>query len=174
VVGVIACWFFWRYLLFIKPDVSISPFIAMSRNETTGRPVFRFKIYNKGNRQVIGITLNAWVCRLIDAPGGQISRALYRLPIPNSETRTLNPKDKSERPWGLSPDAYLSSEPEFDLLQLLADPNRKILITLRTTDALSGTTVVKQKTFERRQIKEGMFRVGERMEVEPFAISPNH
>ena len=61
---------FWKYLLWVRPDVSIAPKIAVSRNDQTGIKTYRFKIYNNGRHQVIGITLKAWLCDLIELPGG--------------------------------------------------------------------------------------------------------
>lgn len=168
IFGVIACWLFWKYLLVLKPNVAIAPVIAMTRNEQTGRRIFRFKIYNKGARQVIGITLNGWVVELLDVPGGQITKALYKFPIRNSETMALNPENTFERPWDLNAETYFRTEPEFDTLELLSHPGRRVMITLRVSDALSGTTVVQQKTYEHSDFKEGMFRIGESMEIEPI------
>jgi hypothetical protein len=59
IFGVIACWLFWRYLLFLKPNVEVAPFISFIKNEKTGRRRFQFKILNRGKQQVTGITLNA-------------------------------------------------------------------------------------------------------------------
>jgi hypothetical protein len=95
-----------------------------------------------------------------------VSYGLYRFPILNSETKALNPIGNSERPWGLTPEARFNSESEFDAYELLADSARKIMITLRVTDALSGTTVVQQKVYGIEQIKEGIFKIGDSFEVE--------
>lgn len=165
VFGIIACWLFWKYLLFLKPNIEIAPLISFTKNEKTGRKIFRFKIVNRGVRQVTGITLNAWLCDLMGIPGGKVSRGLYRFPIKNSDTLTLNPEKQAERPWGLTPESTFKSEPEFDAYGLLAVPNHKIMITLRVADAISGTTVVTQKVYGREHIKEGMFEIGGSMKV---------
>lgn len=166
VLGVAGCWGFWRYLLWVRPNVSIAPKIAVSKNDQTGRNVYRFKIYNNGGHQVIGITFKAWLCDLIDLPGGKASHSLSTLPIFNTDTTTLSCRRKADRPWGLTPETFFRSEPDFDVESLLANPGKRILVTLRVTDALSGTTVVQQRTFSKHDLQYGTFCLGEGLEIE--------
>ena len=165
-LGVLGSWLFWKYLLYIRPDVSIAPKIAVSIDEQTGKRVYRFKMHNNGRHQVKDITLGAWVCDLMTVPGGQVSRGLCTLPLNNSQTLTLAPNGDADRPWGLTPEAVFRSAPDFDVETLLDEPEKRILITLRVADALSGTTVVQQRTFTKNDLVLGHFRLGESLQIE--------
>lgn len=166
-MGIAGCWAFWRYLLWVQPDVSIAPKIAVSKNNQTDKNVYRFKILNNGKRQVTNITFKAWICDLMDVLGGKVSRGLYPFPINNSETATLGCKSKVERPWGLTPETVFRSEADFDVDRLLLDPDKRILVTLRVSDALSGTTVVQQRTFDKNDFVIGAFQLGESFSIKP-------
>jgi hypothetical protein len=139
----------------------------MTKDAATGKHIVRFKILNKGKNQVIGITFKAWVCDLLEVPGGKISRALYIFPISNSETATLTPERQTSRPWGLTPEQIYRSEPEFDVMELLSHSNQRILVTLRVSDAVSGTTVVQQVTYCKEDVIDGHFEFGESLEIVP-------
>ena len=165
-LGIIGSWLFWKYLLWIRPDVLIASKIAVSMDEKTGKRVYRFKILNNGRHQVKDITLGAWVCDLMTVPGGQVSRGLFTFPLNNSQTLTLAPNGNVDRPWGLTPEAVFRSVPDFDVEALLNEPEKRILITLRVTDALSGTTVVQQRTFTNNDLVWGHFRLGDSLQIE--------
>lgn len=165
-LGVLGSWLFWKYLLWIRPNVSIAPKIAISRDKQTGKRVYRFKILNNGKHQVKDVTLGAWVCDLMTVPGGQVSRSLYVFPLNNSETVSLAPNGNADRPWGLTPEVIFRSAPDFDVESLLDDPEKRVLITLRVSDALSGTTVVQQFTFTKDDLVWGHFRVGDSFQIE--------
>jgi hypothetical protein len=165
IFGLGTCWIFWKYLFWLKPKVEIAPNISFIINKDTGKKVFRFKIINKGTRQITGIKFNAWVCDLMDIPNGIVSRGLHTFPIKNSDTQTLSTIKNAERPWGLSPETTIRSEPELDVLELLTDSNKKIMVTLRVADAISGTNIVIQKVYGKDQVKEGMFAFGDSFDI---------
>lgn len=169
--GIIACWVFWRYLRWQRPKVEIARKVSLTKDAVTGKQIIRFKILNKGRNQVIGITFKAWVCDLLEVPGGKMSRGLYILPISNSETATLTPRGQTSRPWGLTPEQLYRSEPEFDVMKLLSHSDHRILITLRVSDAVSGTTAVQQVTYCRGDVIEGLFEFGESLEIIPTSAA---
>lgn len=169
VLGLLATWVFWKYMLRIKPKVEISPHIAVSPVTATGKKRYRFKFINQGSNQVIDISCNAWVCFLQDVPGGSMSHSLYQLPLTQSSTRTLGVNKNVDRPWGLTPEMTISFTPDIDMMKLMADGDRRILLTFRGTDAISGTTVVWQKTYAETDIKAGAFCFGTNMDIVDFS-----
>ena len=164
IVGIIASFIFWGYQRFIKPDVTIAPLITATRDKETGKKIYRFKIRNNGKNQVVGIIFKAWVCDLIDVPGGKISRGIADFPIKNSNTLTLAPKGRSKRPWGLTEERIFRSTPDFDFENMLSE-ERRIMVTLRVSDGLTGTTDVQQRVFSKEDVKEGIFAFGASLEV---------
>ena len=97
--------------------------------------------------------------------GGQISHSLHRLPINSSETLTLAPKGVNNRPWGLTPERIFRCEPDISIDDIMNVPNRRILVALRVSDAISGTTTVQQTTYEKKDIIQGIFGFGESLEI---------
>lgn len=165
IIGVATSWMFWRYLLWVKPKVVLSPKVSVTFDRTKGKKVYRFKIVNTGRHQAINITLRAWVADLMKVPGGEVSRAIYEMPINNSQTATLNPEKDVKRPWGLTSETTLRSEPDRDIEGMLEDCNTIIMVTLRVSDAISGTTIVQQRTYSRADIVRGMFKIGRSFEI---------
>jgi hypothetical protein len=165
IFGIVACWAFWKYLLWQRPKVAIADKIAVETNDANNSKIYRFKITNKGSNQVVSITLKAWICDLLVVAGGQISRGLHELPISNSETVTLAPKGAANRPWGLTPERIFRCESGINIDEIMAVPNRRILVTLRVTDAISGTTAVQQISYDRKDILQGNFAFGESFEI---------
>lgn len=164
-VGIISSFMFWGGQRLVKPSVSIASKIAITKDEKTGKRAYRFKVRNNGKNQVVDITFKAWICELSSVPGGNISSGVEIFPINNSNTVTLAPCGKSERPWGLTEETTFRSLPNFDVEDMLADTNRKIMVTMRCSDSVSGTTVVQQKIFTAEDIKEGQFEFGQGMEI---------
>ena len=169
--GILAAWLFWKYLLFLKPKVEISPFIVAENGSVIGENVYKFKILNNGNRQVINVVLNAWLCELMDVPGGKITTTLAQFNIRKSDTLTLSPAKNNERPWGLTPEATFRFIPHIDLEKELLPPNRRIMIALKVSDAVSGTTVVQQKTYFKKDIIYGEFKFGASLAAQDFDAS---
>jgi len=164
--GVLASWLFWRYLLGIKPRIEVSPWISCIKVSATGQNRYRIKIVNRGKNQVIGISVNAWVVYLQPVPGGEISHALYSFTTHKSETLALNPASKSDRPWGLTPETTIILGTDKDLVAELTDTKKRLMVTLRYSDAISGTTVVTQQTFDSSALIDGLFRFGTSLEIE--------
>ena len=170
-IGLLANWLFWRTLTWQRPKVVIAPEVAVERDPTTGKEIYRFKLVNRGCHQVIGITFNAWVVCLIDRPGGKITKTVKHLPTHNSATQTLAAAGDGNEPWGLVPYVFLSTQPDQPIGALLEEQGTRVLATLRVTDAVSGSTVVHQMTFTAADLVEGQFQLGNDLQVVPNAAT---
>lgn len=165
--GVIATWAFWRTLLWQQPSLDISNQVSVEVNPITGRKEFRFKVFNSGKNQVTNIKVNAWLCDLLNVPGGTVARGVHHLPLPNSETLTLCPPGKEDRPWGLPPERAFVTSPDIDVEEFLSKENHRIMLAIRFSDAITGTTVVKQVTYTKRELIYGSFALGGNLDVLP-------
>ena len=164
--GIIATFVFQFLLLQKKPKVVLAQQVSMETlNTSPARYRYSFKAQNKGRHQVVDITLRAWLCELESVEGNEVSKGVYEFSINNSETRTLAPNGKSNRPWGLTSEAEFSAESDQNILQFLSSRNHLIMITFKARDAISGTTLVLQQTYGKRDVVEGIFGFRERMVV---------
>ncbi|MGD2117330.1 MAG: hypothetical protein PVG66_03160 [Chromatiales bacterium] len=166
IAGFSASWLFWKYLLNTKPRVEISDEIAVQFHAKTQTPIYTFKLVNRGLHQVTSIYFNAWLCELVDIPRGKVTHGLYKFPISNSDTRTLASKNSADPPWGLEAEMNIATRPEIDATAYLKRGDCAILITCKYTDAISGTTVVQQKHYNRHAIVPGWFPAGDSLKVE--------
>ncbi len=165
-LGIFASWLFWRYLLWKKPNVEIASKVSLTKDDNSGKNIYIFKIANKGDNQLIDLTFEATICDILSVPGGEISRGLFKFPI--IQILSIAPKGYNKRPWGLTPERNYVSIPDIDINKLLVKPNARILITLRATDALSGTSATQQKTYCKQDIIQGEFAFGESLDIIPY------
>lgn len=172
-VGVLASWIFWKYQFELKPDVKVSDFVAVHTDEADGHEYYRFKLVNLGHQQVTDITFNAWLCELKNVPDGEVSSGVIQLPINNSNTMTLSGINDADRPWGLTPETTFRCKPDVNLLNLLKSKPYKVLITLKASNAVSGSKVVIQKTYDRESFIHGYFSKGVDLNVHPVPNKEN-
>jgi hypothetical protein len=164
-LGFASCWAFWRYLLVMKPEISISPYIAKGwSREERGKVAYRIKIYNITDTQVINIKAQCLIARLIDIPFGK-RKFGKKLQLKNDELLVLGPKSNLGDSWGISPIYVFTFEPEIDIENLM-DQGEKLIFTLSATDALSGTTVVWRKSYSKEDIKYGDFKWGLEFDIQ--------
>jgi hypothetical protein len=165
IVGLIATWLFWKYMLVLKPDVSISTQVASELStKNSGRKTYRFKIRNNGKRQVINVSLVVTICRLIDVPGGKISSKIGTI-FTKKNASALAPHSISWSSWEIPPIYIFVATPDFDVEELISQPDTRIMATLSTTDAQSGTTHVQRVTYTQHDIIEGNFIKGLGFEI---------
>ena len=89
VVGFITNGVFWKYMLFLRPDVSLSPQVAKKVDAENCQTLYRFKIRNNGKRQAVNISLTVTLCRLRDVPNGKISSNIGDV-LPRKEVSALS------------------------------------------------------------------------------------
>lgn len=165
--GIAATYAYQIYSLTRKPSIELANEVSMESLDDLGhKHLYSFKLRNCGRNQVVDITLKAWLCKLVEIDGAKVSKGVYEFCINNSNTRTLAPEGKSDRPWGLTSEAELSAESEVNVPQFLSDSSHRIMVTVKASDAISGTTIVQQQTYSNEDIKEGIFGFRDRMAVE--------
>lgn len=165
ITGFFASYIFWGYQKWQKPRIEIASEVSLLRDEISGEEICRFKILNKGKNQVINITFKAWLCKLIEVPGGKVSSVIHKFDIGNSNTLTLAGRGKSERPWGLTEETTFQCHSLANVLDELNHKENRIMVTLKASDALTGSTIVIQHVFSRRDIRRGSFHLGESMSI---------
>ncbi len=160
VLGIAASWVFWRYLVLLRPDIRVSPFVLRGPSRTSpGKIVSRIKVVNLGSRQAIDLQATCSVCKATAAlSGGERWVTLKHLPLNDDPVLALGPRSSIDDFWGISP--FFIFHTNVDVQKLLTDDTRRLLFTLRATDALSGTTVVQRVSYTAQQIAPGDFARG--------------
>ena len=158
-VGLLASWLFWKYLLILKPNLMVEDLVVETATANGGQ-CLEIGCENVGKRQIIDISIRATVCEL-HAPGTKNPlRLVTRLKMEIDRADVLNParKDK-ENDWSLPSYRKFHVLPidentgnEIDFRELIKDENRRLIFTIRATDAVSSTTTVCRKTFTVSQI----------------------
>ena len=162
-VGLIVNGVFWKYMLSLSPNVSISQQVA--RNvDATGQRVYRFKIKNNGKRQVINVSLIITLCKLRDVPEGRISSSIGTI-LPRKSISALAEHSTSWTPWELPPIYIFVAKPNFNIEKELDKPNTRMIATLSVTDAQSGTTHVQRTTYRKEDVIDGDFIKGLSLEI---------
>ncbi|CAK8713757.1 MAG: hypothetical protein CDV28_1642 [Candidatus Electronema aureum] len=164
IVGIITTWCFWKYMLFLRPNVSISPHVAKELDAEHGQAFYRFKIRNNGKRQVINVSLIITLCRLRDVPEGRISSSI-RTVLPRKNVSALAEYSRGWTPWELPPIYIFVAKIDSNVEEELDKPNTRMIATLSVTDAKSGTTYVQRTTYRKEEVVIGDFIKGLSLEV---------
>ena len=159
VVGFITNGVFWKYMLFLRPNVSLSPQVAKKLNPENCQTLYCFKIRNNGKRQTVNISLTVTLCRLRDVPNGRISSNIGDI-LPRKEISALSKYLTSWTPWELPPVYIFVAKPNFNVEKELASPNTRMIATLSATDAQSGTAHVQRITYRKEDVIAGDFVKG--------------
>jgi len=157
--GVLTSWIFWKYLLFLKPKVGISPLVAkgISNDENKhDQTVYRIKVINFGNRQVINLHGRISLTKITEINGGK-HRTARR--IRTATISALGPRKAVDDLYGILPVWVIAFQTE-EALENLINDRWKLQFTLSAQDALSGTTVVQTVIYDKHQIVNGNFRGG--------------
>ncbi len=158
-VGFVTNAVFWKYMLFLRPNVSLSPQVAKGINSENGHTLYRFKIRNNGKRQAVNVSLIVTLCRLKDVPGGRISSNIGTI-LPIKNISALAGYSTSWTPWELPPIYIFVAKPNFNLDEELDKLNTRMIATLSVTDAQSGTIHVQRTTYRKDDVVVGDFLKG--------------
>ena len=159
ILGIIGTYLFWRFQINIKPKIEISNVIAKGYSHTVAdKVVYRIKIFNKSNRQVINISIGCSLSYAVTTTNGERSFG-KGLPVKTKNIQFLGPKKNWGDPFGLSPVKIIVISDVDELEEELAN-NKKILFTVSATDAESGSTSVQRVIYELNDIKQGDFESG--------------
>lgn len=158
IFGIVSSWIFWRYLLLLKPKLEIPEVIEIAKNKNN-QIEYIYKTKNLGRRQIIDVSMRATICERINDDPEHSLRLVHKLKIELDKADVLSPKSKSLDPWGLP--NYRSfhiqqiddntNEP-VDIYGLLSDDKNRLIITIKSTDGISGTTIVTRKTYTKANI----------------------
>lgn len=163
-VGFVTNAVFWKYMLFLRPNVSLSPQVAKEIDQKNGQTLYRFKIRNNGKRQAVNISLIVTLCRLKDVPGGRISSSIGTI-LPKKNVSALEKYSTSCTTWDMTRTYIFVARPNFNAEKELGKPNTRMIATLSATDAQSGTTYVQRTTYRKEDVVNGNFTKGLSFEI---------
>ncbi|MCW5206900.1 hypothetical protein VU08_08265 [Desulfobulbus sp. F5] len=163
-VGFVTNAVFWKYMLFLRPNVSLSPQVAKEVDQKNGQILYRFKIRNNGKRQAVNVSLIVTLCRLKDVAGGRISSNIGTI-LSMKNVSALAECSVSWIPWELPPIYIFVAKPNFNAEEELGKPNTRMIATLSVTDAQSGTTHVQRTTYRKEDVVDGDFIKGLSFEI---------
>ncbi len=155
--GIIASFARIYLLKLIKPNVIISNLALLGDDNK-----IRIKLINNSNRQVIDLSASI---DIFERNSNSLLKRIKSLNITTNKYVGMDGKHTENIPWNL-PYAYTfttqSLEGEcIDIWKYLESQKdgaeRRLAITYRYSDALSGTTIVKRKTYTPKEIKRGRF-----------------
>lgn len=158
VLGVLGSWIFWRFLLFMKPDVRISDVVLKGHDRLDkGQTLYRIKVFNFGSRQVIELQASA---RLVEKRDDRwpVKREL-KLRFGGGIPTLGRKKDFGDPLLRIPPGFTFVIEGE-DCLEAEMNADRRIMFMVSAKDALSGTTVVHRKVYTAADIQTGDFARG--------------
>ncbi len=163
-IGIISSWFFWRMLLQVKPKIKVSPVLAYD----VEKGILAIKVINLGRRQAMDIQIHRFSIgeikpnqRLTTIVVGNIQRV---------ELPALGPIQDLKKLWTLSTAFVFKASNGTELVNILKASNegeRRLILTISSTDGLSGTKVVQQITYRSEDIRQGTFIKGVDFQITP-------
>ena len=159
IFGVFASWVFWRYLLFLKPKLEVPTSIKEIINKD-GNKEYIYRTKNLGKRQVVDISIKATICELTNIDPDHPLSLVHKLKIDLDNADVLCYKNKRNDPWGLPnyrgfhiQQIDENTNESINILQLLSNKKRRLIITLRSSDSISRTTVITRHTYTQDNIE---------------------
>lgn len=168
VLGFLSCWLFWRYQLTLKPSFIVSQKVASRNNPKSNTTrIYQIKLINLTSRPIINIRAKMGIHELKLYENEHRRPTIYNIELsPNTDTM-LGPKVAKIDPWSITNIHYYTARPEKILEQLFINDQRKLVLTIQATDAISGTTIIKRYTYDKDDFIEGKFAPGDRIEIIP-------
>lgn len=160
ILGLLSSWAFWRLLLLTKPKIEVAPLIAYSSKEN----ILRIKAINRSRRQAVDIDISLVVAETKD---NIQNTTIFRPELKNPHRQVLDPAHPKESAWKLPTSTVFRVSNARKILALLSADSieRRLMLTISATDAMSGTKVVDRITYTREQIQDGIFRSGKTFEI---------
>ncbi|MCI0561633.1 MAG: hypothetical protein MN733_24350 [Nitrososphaera sp.] len=158
VIGILSSWVFLYVLLFVKPQVRISPFVCYLPDQD----LLHIRVMNWGRRQATDISVQSRVEETFVVPDGFRRRTLFRPAMTFDTLVALNPLRKwnPNDVWSLPVSVNFSvkgGKHVIDLMSKAPGNERRFGFTLSATDSLSGTKVVQRIYYTIDDIKVGVF-----------------
>jgi hypothetical protein len=158
ILGIIGSYLFWRYMLFLKPQIEISPKILKGISHKFGnKTVYRIKLINIGPRSIIELKIRLTFCQLAPLGNGQEILVLQEKIFEKEVPRILGPKKNFGQHWSISPIYQYAFNIDQNVLDSL-DNQGKLVLTVICTDSLSSTTLPIRITYEKHDIEIGDFQ----------------
>jgi hypothetical protein len=155
ILGIGACWVFWRWQLRVKPKVRLADRAVFC----TASKWLGVKVANVGKHQVTDVE-----ARLAIAERTKEERIIIRkIGILNAPTLfAIEPLSKLHEPWLLPTVFVFAARNGEEMVQCLTDDrqagaDRRLLFTLSMRDGVSGTKVVKTAVFKPAEIEIGWY-----------------
>lgn len=164
-LGLAGAYLFWKFQVYLKPQIRMPELIARGPSRTNAdQIVYRLKVINNSQRQVINIKVRSSVSKLINVPNGKRSFG-KQLEVSPTESMVLGAARNIGQPFGLSPVKVFVIKPcSIDVESELRNGSL-IMVTLSATDAESGTTIVHRKTYTKNRIIEGDYESGLSLQI---------
>ncbi|TKB25339.1 hypothetical protein FCL47_14910 [Desulfopila sp. IMCC35006] len=159
ILGIIGTFLFWRFQINIKPKIAISDHILRGQSNTDpNKYLYRIKVYNLSNRQIINISIGCSLSYKINIGNGKRSVG-KSLTVKPKTVQFLGPKKNWGDPFGLSP-VKIFQLTDIDYIEENFTNEKRILFTILATDAESGAATVLRKVYMLNDIKIGNFEPG--------------
>ena len=159
ILGTLSTWLFWRYMLLLKPNISIPEYVIEEVNLKEEKE-FIYRTRNLGKRQVIDISVKATICEHTGTGEEYPHRLVHKLKLDLDSANVLYPKEKTTKPWGLPnyrgfhiQQIDESTGNKVNITKLLENKQRRLIITVRSTDSISGTVVITRTLYTNDKIK---------------------
>lgn len=159
IVGLVTSCIFWRFLLFLKPKVAISPMIARSATTATK---YSIKVVNRSNRQVINLSARCTFEWKVPIPGGRKSKGTV-IDLNTEAFPVLGKRSEIKDAFGINPVRIFVFT--FDDLEQKLNDQSCIVFTLSATDAESGTTVIQSRQYQKDKVEVGEFKAGLKFQI---------
>lgn len=158
--GLTASIAFFYLLRNLRPNISISPYIA--RTEYNGKKYFDFKIVNYSSRSAINICVHAVLATPINVEGGPLYQTIG-INLVHDTSFELSRFDESD----LNANYALRFSTPDDLDAMWADETSLIRFRLIATDSESGFSRAYIKEFhtKRNSVKDGLHEFGNSLDV---------
>lgn len=149
--GIIASVFFMLILLKIKPKVSISQEICISRTKE-GKEVHQIKVVNNTRAMLVNVKYSLHYCEVY----GDGIVTIHHIEALKSPITTITKYDKKDK---LSKYAVRLSY-DLDEEKYPLDENHKLLFTFLADHAVSNTTKSMEVEYYAKDVKRGVFESG--------------
>ena len=155
-----------------KPKLYVEPVLAYNVEEDE----LSIRIMNRGRRQITDISAQVML-DFITYKGKHSSRKTIYTPTLSHDSLTAlaSVNEIGSKHWGLPVVSHFKIYNACEAIQYLSgenSDNKRILLTLTATDALSGTKVVIRSNFSLHDIKTGFFTDLPLVSISSFTETP--
>ncbi len=160
ILGILSSYLFWKYLLSLKPQLKISPYILKGKSlKYESDTVYRLKMFNNSNRPIVNFNIKIAIGKIRELNDGS-KRSVIDKVIKNQYWAVLGPKKNIGDHWGLTPVFNITFKSTGELEELLSDKENVIQLTIICFDGNSGSAFASRTKYEKKDILNGNFSYG--------------